>query len=76
MRKAVKYRIYPTPDQETILIGWLGQLRFVWNYLLANNIAYHEETKKFKFRGKMSALLPGLKKQFSWLDAPAQCLSE
>ena len=71
MRRATKYRIYPTPDQETTMVGWLGQLRFVWNWLLADNITYHEETKKFKFRNEMKKLLPGLKKQLPWLDAPA-----
>ena len=71
MRKAVRYRLYPTPDQETTLVGWIGQLRFVWNHLLADNIAHHTETTKFKFRHAMSALLPGLKKQLPWLDAPA-----
>ena len=71
MYRAIRYRMYPTPDQQTTFVGWLGQLRFVWNHLLADNIAYYDQTKKFKFRMEMKKSLPGLKKQLPWLDAPA-----
>ena len=39
MRRAFKYRIYPTPEQERILSGWQGQLRFIWNQFLAKAIS-------------------------------------
>ena len=34
IRKAYRYRIYPTPGQESRLIAWEASLRFLWN--LAN----------------------------------------
>ncbi len=34
--KAFKYRIYPSPDQETILNNTFGCVRFVWNKLVDN----------------------------------------
>src|SRR3989304_4367537 len=33
-RKAFRYRVYPTPEQEARLLAWESALRFLWN--LAN----------------------------------------
>ena len=66
-----KYRIYPRTKQEETLNGWLGQLRFVWNNLLAANNVQYSATKTFAFKNEMSARLPQLKKDHEWIDAPA-----
>jgi len=72
--KAYRYRLYPTKDQEQVLIGWLGQLRFIWNKLLEDNIKQYEENKTFSFRYEMKRRLPQMKKDMPWLDAPAHAM--
>lgn len=71
---AYKYRIYPTKDQEETLVGWLGQLRFVWNKLLAENQSQYAAEKKFTFGFDMKRKLPQMKKDHEWIDAPAHAL--
>jgi len=71
---AYKYRIYPTTEQETTLVGWMGQLRFVWNKLLAANIEQYQREKKFTFGFEMKRKLPQMKKDHEWMDAPAHAL--
>jgi len=71
---AYKYRIYPTESQEKTLVGWLGQLRFVWNKLLADNKTQYAAEKKFTFGFDMKRKLPQMKKDHDWLDAPAHAL--
>src|SRR5688572_27848342 len=34
VRKAIRYRIYPTRAQEARLLAWEGALRFLWNLAL------------------------------------------
>src|SRR5512145_2684250 len=34
VRKAFRYRVYPTREQETRLLAWKGALRFLWNLAL------------------------------------------
>jgi putative transposase len=71
---AYKYRIYPTKPQEETLVGWLGQLRFVWNKLLADNKTQYAAEKKFTFGFEMKRKLPQMKKDHDWIDAPAHAL--
>jgi putative transposase len=72
MRNSFKYRIYPTPEQESILVGWQGQLRFVWNQFLSLNIQEYSASKKFIFKIALSNMLPSMKAQYPWLNAPSQ----
>jgi len=76
MMKAFKYRIYPSKIQEHILAGWLGQTRFIWNLFLEQNIKRYEKEKKFIFKFDLNNQLPELKKQYDWIDAPAQTLQQ
>jgi putative transposase len=71
---AYKYRIYPTAKQEEQLVGWLGQLRFVWNKLLSDNQTQYAATKTFAFLFEMKRKLPQMKKDYNWIDAPSQAL--
>ena len=68
---AYKFRLHPTADQIQQLIGWQGQLRFVWNWLLNINKDKYAMEQNFEFRFQMQKRLPGLKKQFVWMNAPA-----
>ena len=74
MHKAYKYRIYPTKEQEQVLINWFGQTRYVWNKFLEQNIAKYKLEKKFIFIYELKRQLPGMKKELDWLDAPAHAL--
>jgi transposase len=44
------YRIYPNKDQTVVLNQWLGQARFIWNYMLAKNIEKYQLEQKFIFK--------------------------
>ena len=65
--KGFKYRLYPTEEQEIILLQQGGNTRFLWNYLLKDNIDYYNKTKKFKFFYEMAMSLPKLKEEFNFL---------
>ena len=45
---AYKIRLNPTTDQIQTLIGWQGQIRFVWNMMLEININKYDTEKKFE----------------------------
>lgn len=47
MNKAIKYRLYPTTEQEVMFVKTFGCCRKVYNLMLADNIACYKETKSF-----------------------------
>jgi transposase len=47
MFKSFKYRLTPTKEQEKTLVEWQGQLRFVWNNFLKQNIDRYQLEKRF-----------------------------
>lgn len=47
MNKAIKYRLYPTTEQEIIFSKTFGCCRKVYNLMLADKIACYKETKSF-----------------------------
>ena len=55
--KGVKYRIYPTEEQEQQLLQEVGNQRFLWNSFLAKQISLHKRKKKFKFYNDMCSYL-------------------
>jgi len=61
--KGFKFRLYLTEKWKAQLLQHGGNTRFLWNYLLKENIDYHKETKKFKFFYEMEMSLPKLKKE-------------
>ena len=65
--KGFKYRLYPTPEQESQLLQQAGNTRFLWNKLLESNIKTYEETKKFQFSHEMIVSIPKLKEEFEFL---------
>ena len=44
MNKAIKYRIYPTPEQIVLIFKTFGCCRKVWNLMLADKIAFYKQT--------------------------------
>ena len=73
------YRIYPNKEQSATLNQWLGQARFIWNYMLSKNIESYNDTKNFIFKYNMNNMLPELKDSvdYNWLkEIPSQCLQQ
>jgi putative transposase len=46
MNKAFKFRLYPNKEQQTLFAKTFGCCRFIYNRMLADKIAYYEETGK------------------------------
>ncbi len=61
--KSYRYRVYPTPEQETLLRKTMGCVRLVYNRALATRTqAWHERKERIDYI-KTSALLTAWKKQ-------------
>ena len=60
--KAYKYRLYPNAEQQIAFAKTFGCVRFVYNRLLADKIAYYKETEKMLHNTPAP-----LKKEFEWL---------
>ena len=75
LHKAVKVRLYPTPEQEVLLAQHFGCARWWWNFALNKSIETYRETGKGLGRSALNALLPKLKKNTEtvWLS---ECYSQ
>lgn len=70
MRRAYKYRFYPTPDQVELLAQTFGCVRFVYNSILRwRTDAYYKRQEKVGYV-QASARLTALKKEpeLTWLN--------
>ena len=60
IRKAFRYRLYPTAEQEQALAVQFGQARFIWNWALALRKAAYKETGKgigyYELKRRVTAL--------------------
>jgi len=71
-KRAYKYRFYPTYEQKCVLAQTFGCCRFVYNLgLSTRKTAYFQHGQKLTSHD-LSAMLPGLKKEYPWL---ADCSS-
>lgn len=62
MNKAYRYRIYPTKEQEELLVKTFGCCRFIYNTMLADKI------EEYKATGKMLKTTPAkYKVKYPWL---------
>lgn len=80
MLKAVKVRLYPTPEQQVTLSRSFGCARWYWNYALNACINYYQETGKALKLAAYKGMLPQLKTEFPWLkedcySAVLQCVA-
>jgi putative transposase len=75
LHKAVKVRLYPTPEQEVLLAQHFGCARWWWNFALNKSLETYQETGKGLGRSALNALLPKLKKdkETEWLS---ECYSQ
>jgi putative transposase len=67
MYQSVKARIYPTDAQSEKLSQFFGCARWWWNRALNETTTTYAETGKGLSREGLNALLPALKKEFTWL---------
>lgn len=70
VHKAYKFRIYPTPEQTTLINKTIGCSRFVFNRFLVLWIDTFKETGKGLTYGECSAELTKLKQELAWLQEP------
>ena len=80
MLKAVKVRLYPTPEQQVALSRSFGCARWYWNFALNACIQHYQETGKSMKLAAYKGLLPQLKKEYPWLkedcySAVLQCVA-
>jgi len=61
--RAYKFRIYPTPEQETVLRKTIGSCRFVYNWALAQKREAWVTQKKSISYGETSAAMTKLRKE-------------
>ncbi len=73
LRKVVKVRLYPTPQQEILLAQSFGCARWWWNFALNKSIETYKKTGFGLSQPALNALLPGLKKELEWLG---ECYSQ
>lgn len=65
--KAIKYRIYPSKEQQGLILKTFDCSRFVYNYMLEESIKAYENGESFCTRNSFSYLLTSLKREFLWL---------
>ena len=67
IRRAYKYRFYPTDEQRSSLAQTFGCVRFVYNWgLSTRKTAYVQHAESLTYND-LAALLPELKKHYPWL---------
>lgn len=47
LNRAIKYRAYPTPEQQVLLSKTFGCVRFVWNHMLTDARQFLNEAGTF-----------------------------
>lgn len=65
--KAIKYRIYPNKEQQSLILKTFNCSRFVYNYMLEKSIEAHENGESFCTKNGFNCLLTSIKKDFLWL---------
>lgn len=77
MKKAFKYRIYPSKAQQALLQATFGCCRFVYNKTLDIRKTAYETDKTNLSKFDLTKKIPYLKEEFPWLrDVPAVCLPQ
>src|SRR5919199_336313 len=78
--KAIKVRLYPTPEQQVALSKSFGCVRWYWNFCLNACIEYYKNTGKSLRLATYKGMLPQLKIEYPWLkedcySAALQCVA-
>jgi len=67
IQKGFKYRLYPTEEQEKLLLQHGGNTRFLWNLFLEQNIEEYKKNRKFLWYYDLANSLPKLKEEHEFL---------
>lgn len=70
MKKAYRFRIYPTASQILLIQKTFGCVRFVFNHFLAERIEIYRRDGRTASCFEQDKRLTGLKKEFEWLREP------
>ncbi|TCI56020.1 MULTISPECIES: IS200/IS605 family element RNA-guided endonuclease TnpB [unclassified Exiguobacterium] len=65
--KGYRFRLYPTKEQEVLIIKTLGCARFVFNHFLAKWDETYQASGAGLSYGACSEVLPSMKEELSWL---------
>ena len=65
--RGIKYRIYPSIEQQTLITKTFGCSRFVYNKMLGLSKDAYEKGEKFTSRNKFNYRLTEMKIEFPWL---------
>jgi putative transposase len=78
IKKAFRFQLDPTPEQEDLFRQTVGCVRLVYNLgLVERRLRYAHQSRKSTSYPDQANQLPGLKKAYPWLAVPpAQCLQQ
>lgn len=78
IRKAFRYRVYPTKEQEARLLRWDSALRFLWNLALKQRkLGLSRTDKKYPTAFDQINELTALRAELPWLaDVPRNVCSQ
>ena len=76
IHRGIKYRLYPTDKQQTLINETFGHSRFVYNTMLRLSKDAYDRGEKLVSRNDFNYRLTALKKEFLWLyDVDATALT-
>lgn len=70
VERSYKFRIYPNPEQETLIRKTFGCVRYAYNHFLAARIKLYDEAGKTTTYNFQSKELTALKGEKEWLNEP------
>ena len=79
MIRAFRYRIYPTKEQEVLLVKHFGCVRFIYNWGLEQKVKVYTETRKSISKYDLCRIVTGMRKSKNteWLsEVNAQSLQQ
>ena len=65
--RGIKFRIYPSSEQQILISKTIGCSRFVYNKMLMLSKEAYDNNEKFVSRNKFNYRLTELKKEYPWL---------
>lgn len=79
MIRTFRYRVYPTKEQEVLLVKHFGCVRFIYNWGLEKKVKVYTETKKSISKYDLCCIVTGMRKSkdTEWLsEVNAQSLQQ
>ena len=67
MERAIRTRVYPTPEQEILINKTFGCCRFVYNKALERQMQRHTQEQKFVGKYEMCRWITEIKQEYDWL---------